>query len=67
MTTGVLLCLLALAVPVKPLAHVITDCVCCDRHEEHYQDVHSAYLISVAGLEKDSITIMTERVESLAQ
>ena len=50
--SGVLLCLLSLAVPVKPLADVITDYVCCDRHQKYDQNIQNAHLLSVAGLER---------------
>ena len=48
--------------PVKPLAHVITDYVCCDRHDKYKQNIHSAHLLSVAGLEKGSIAIINRRL-----
>lgn len=37
---GVLLCLLALAVPVKPLANIVANYTRCDRHKECLPAVH---------------------------
>ena len=37
---AVLLCLLALAVPVKPLANEVANYACCDRHKETLPAVH---------------------------
>ena len=33
---GAILCLLALAMTVKPLAHIVANYACCNRHKETY-------------------------------
>lgn len=49
------MCLLALAASVKPLADIVANYACCDRHKETGQDcIHSHHLLSVARLEKGS-------------
>lgn len=55
---GVLLCLLALAVTVKPLANVEADYTCCDSHKEISEEIQDAHLLSVARLEKGSGIIL---------
>lgn len=55
---GVLLCLLALAVPVKPLAHAVADYARSDRHKECDQEFHHTHLLPVARNEKGSGVIV---------
>lgn len=55
---GVILCLLALAVTVKPLANVEADYTCYDSHQEISEEIQSAHLLSVARLEKGSGVIL---------
>ncbi len=51
---GVILCLLALAVTVKPLADVVGDYTRCDGHKKIAEIFHTVHLLSVARLEKGS-------------
>lgn len=55
---GVLLCLLALVVSVKPLANVTANHACYDRNENTGEDFQSRHLLSVARLEKGSFCII---------
>lgn len=59
---GVLLCLLALAATVKPLAHIIANYianyVCSDRREEFDQDLQQVPPLSVARFRKGSNIII---------
>ena len=60
---GVLLCLLALAVFVKPLADVVGNHICSDSHQEAGQNrYHYVHLLSVARLEKGSEISITQDV-----
>lgn len=52
------LCLLALAVTVKPLANEIANHICYDRHKDSDEDLHCTHLLSVARLEKGSTDIL---------
>ena len=54
------MCLLALAVPVKPLADIVADYARSDRHEECGEDFQCVHLLSVARLEKGSEIIVPE-------
>lgn len=47
-----LLCLLALAVAVKPLAYAVADYARSDRHEKANQNVHGIHLLPAASLER---------------
>lgn len=55
---GVILCLTAFAVPVKPLADVVTDHTRSDRHEEIDRDFHRTHLLSVARVKKGSVEMI---------
>ena len=58
---GVLLCLLALAVTVKPLADVVRDYICSDSHEEAAnKGIHCIHLLPVARVEKGSEISITQ-------
>lgn len=52
------MCLLALAVTVKPLANEIANHICYDRHKDSDEDLHCTHLLSVARLEKGSTDIL---------
>ena len=56
---GVLLCLLALAVTIKPLADEIANYIRSDRHKDTSEDFQGAHLLSVARLEKGSTIILS--------
>lgn len=51
---GASLCLLALAVSVKPLADVVANYTCCDGHKDARENFQCRHLLSVARLEKGS-------------
>lgn len=51
---GALLCLLALAVAVKPLADIVANYACCDRHKKADQDFQHLHLPSAPRVEKGS-------------
>ena len=57
---GVLLCLLALMMALKPLADVVGHYICSDSHEEtgDYR-LHQDHLPSVARMGKGSVTSIT--------
>lgn len=55
-----ILCLLALAVPLKPLAHAVADYARYERHKEFGQNVHGIHPLSVASLGKGSGDIIAE-------
>lgn len=57
---GFNLCLLALAVPFKPLAYAVADYACYERHKELGQNVHGIHPLSVASLGKGSGDIIAE-------
>lgn len=57
---AVLLCLLALAVPLKPLAHVVANYARYERHKEIDQDFQQVHPLSVASLGKGSGDILTK-------
>lgn len=48
------MCLLALAVTIKPLADAMAKYTCCDGHKDACEDFQSRHLLSVARLEKGS-------------
>ena len=52
--TLLLVCLLAPALPVKPLVHTVRDDVPYDRKYEVYDVLQDAHLLPVASLEKGS-------------
>ena len=58
-TPGALLCLLALAVAVKPLADAVAKYTCCDGHKDFREDFQHTHLLSVARLEKGSMVSIT--------
>jgi hypothetical protein len=47
-------------VPVKPLAHIVANYACCDRHKEVDENDQNIHLLSVARLEKGSTAIVTD-------
>ena len=51
---GVLLCLTALVVTVKPLAYVVADYTCSDRHNEGCEGFHVFHPLPVASMGKGS-------------
>ena len=53
-----LLCLLALAVAVKPLAYAVAGYACCDRHKKTNYEFQRIHLLPVARLEKGSDSIV---------
>ena len=57
------MCLLALAVTAKPLAHAVANHARYDRDEESDEDLHGTHLLPVASLEKGSTRILTDFVE----
>lgn len=52
------MCLLALALTVKPLANVEADYTCCDSQKEFGEKFQSVHLLPVASMEKGSIRII---------
>lgn len=54
------MCLLALAVPLKPLAHVVANYARYKRHKEIDQDFQQVHPPSVASLGKGSESIITK-------
>lgn len=48
------MCLLALAMTVKPLADEVANYIRCDRHKETDEVLHRSHLLPVARLEKGS-------------
>ena len=46
------LCLLALVMPVKPLADIVRNYARCDRHQKCNEEIHSVHPPSVARLGK---------------
>jgi hypothetical protein len=57
---GAILCLLALAVPIKPLADVVADYTCYDRHKETGKKVQHCHLPLLPQSSKGSGTIIAE-------
>ena len=53
------MCLLALAVSIKPLANTVADYTCCDRDQKVDEEFHSVHLLPVASLEKGSAVIVS--------
>lgn len=54
------MCLLALAVPLKPLAHIVANYARYERHKEIDQDFQQVHPLSVASLGKGSGDILTK-------
>lgn len=57
------LCLLTLALTIKPLANVKASYTCYDSQKEIGENFQDAHLLSVARLEKGSVGILAYMVE----
>ena len=55
-----LLCLLALAMSIKPLADKVANYACCERHKETGEDFQATHLLPVASMEKGSGQIIAQ-------
>jgi len=47
-------------VTIKPLAYVVGNYTCCDSHEKICEDFQFRHLLSVARLEKGSLSSITQ-------